>query len=214
MSNLTPKPIVDKNGKATTVHVKDGNDATPSRVSNVPTAPPVVEEEWVYTPPETATYDQMKERAAAMHPDAKLSLEYGKWVITIETELEEPHELPERFRDTPAWDKYNQLESGENGLYRWIRKGGEGSDSFPLEVNAEYYNLAAEKHILLRQWYDTKMKEVGGRSWEKILQLPSGTATVVEKEVINDWRSGEGEAAKFVNETLAPRYQALWDAGF
>ena len=213
MSKLTPKPIVDKNGKSTTVHVKAENtDTSASRVAAVSPAPPATEEE-EWTPPERISYEQMKERAAAIHPDAKLSLSHGEWVVTIETGVYESHELPERFRGTPAWDKFHESNNGESGLHEWVDNGGGVRDA-PNEVNAEYYNLNYESHVLRRIWYDGKMKEIGGRTYEQILRLEPGAATEEEKAVIRDYLGDKGEAALFVKETLADRYQVLFDTGF
>ena len=96
-----------------------------------------------YVAPEERTYEQMEEAAKKIHPDARVRiLDYGQqqWEIYIPSDFVPVFDLPERFKDTPAWQQY-QIFDGSHGdlLSRWGNKNG--YRDLPIEGVADYFNF-------------------------------------------------------------------------
>jgi len=211
MNNLTRKPIVDKNGKATTVHVKtDTTDAATSRVSGVPANPPVVPE---WTPPEVATLAQMKEKARALHPDAEVHLDGRRWVITLPTDIEEDRTLPDYLKDTPAWEAANTYDPSIGGseLDRWQDHNRSGGST--IEEVALNYNIAVTAHHYNKMWFDEQAEKRGLRSFDEIIAEGNPDATEDEKQLIREWseyRTNSSSAvSQYTREKQADMYNRL-----
>jgi len=154
-----------------------------------------------------ASYNEMLERARQIHPDAHVSLEYGRWVIsvTIESEYEDYFTLPDRFEGTAAWAAFHSADQYDgNALYAFRDHSSYSNE--PLEVIAERYNMIREMEVIKREWYDSVAKGSGTRSFEEVI-AGSGKveATEQEKIIINEWLSETGAASEYARN--APSVQ-------
>ena len=183
MSNLIPKPIVDKNGKKTTVNVKaDSGESATSRVKSIPTTPATVEPEpeYEWTPPEKVSFDDMKKRAADIHAEAKVRLEGRRWVISIELDVEEDDTLPERFNGTPA---AKALSSYDTEYGNELRAYNRDYGTLPLEIIAEKYNRSYAEYDLAVEFTNDLLRSEGLRSLEKIVTQNVELTTERERDI-------------------------------
>ena len=98
--------------------------------------------------------------------DAEVIYSRGQgWVIYTGLEESRDDFDWELYKDTPAWEAYNEPDSGgENVLERWARKNGYGYDHMGAIVdayNADCAKLFAE-HVEMCKGYLTRR----GISWE------------------------------------------------
>jgi hypothetical protein len=212
MSNLTPKPIVDKNGKATTVHVKnDGATAGKNRAAAV--APQSAYEEDVA--PERVGYEEALRRAKAIHPDAKLTLSSGKWEISIDLDIQEDMTtLPARFDGTPAAEALaNEHYSGwRNELEDWSEQAY--SRNMPLEIVAESYNATYKLRSIQREWTNKQLTDRGLRTYEQITEVARddfGSITDEERAYyLEDFnRDGKSRGAAYAREATKEDFARL-----
>lgn len=154
-----------------------------------------------------ASYNEMLERARQIHPNAHVSLEYGRWVIsvTIESEYEDYFTLPERFEGTAAWAAFHSADRSDgNRLYAFRDHSSYSNE--PLEIVAERYNMISEIGVIKREWYDSVAKASGTRSFDEILASGGRSeATEQEKVIISEWLSDTGAASEYARN--APSVQ-------
>jgi len=196
MNNRTPKSIVDKNGKQTTVHVNPTKTSKgAARVSSVPTAPT--------TKPDLLDYDTVLAHVREISEDATVKLRKGEWVITIPLPMEPATEsgLPARFEGTAAWEAHNTPEGNEGGsaLDEWSSHNDYYSED-PLWVTAEKYNMAAGRYANKREWLDNALKESGLRGWDALLERGDTEANAAEKALIHEWLEKGGLADQYADE--------------
>lgn len=131
-------------------------------------------------------FNEMQAKAKELHHDAVVSLENGQWVIHVKTDIHESSELPETFRDTPAWEALATEEDNYGtDLYRWQWKNGH-SDK-PLIIAARFYNLKAEiAHAHISETKKRYDEETPGRNFDFFFSGENGwnnPFTEAEKEV-------------------------------
>ncbi|MBC9704862.1 MAG: hypothetical protein H9W81_07780 [Enterococcus sp.] len=109
-----------------------------------------------------SSYELAVEQAKAISPLAKVRLtRHGEaWEICIPSNFLSPATLPETYRGTPAWEKYNE----PNGLYpnallSWAnyRKMLDK----PIEYIADYYNLSQIQGEEMQKFAKELHKETG-----------------------------------------------------
>lgn len=89
------------------------------------------------------SYEMAVEAAKAMSPYAKVRIADGstRWEACIPTGVLAPSTLPDSYRGTPAWEKYQK----PNGLYPNDLLSWANYNKIldkPLEYIADYYNLS------------------------------------------------------------------------
>lgn len=97
---------------------------------------------------EDKTKEQMEALAKEMFGDqAEVYYATDQWVIT--TGVEESFDL-EAHKGRAAYERYNEMDGGENSLLRWARKNGHGGeslaelfDSYDEEMEATSRRLVA-----------------------------------------------------------------------
>lgn len=174
-SNTTPKKIVDKNGKPTTVHVGRKSREHDTKLREALTAIAAYQQQ----PHESITFDEMKDRAKDIHPNAYVYFGYngifirvddeddGLGSIEIKTNWVEESELPDLFKGTLAEEALNTKSEGyRSSLHRWAKR----NESFgPLTVAAAEYNIRHESWGLQQEWSEKKARELGVRTPKELM---------------------------------------------
>lgn len=146
-----------------------------------------------YIHPEERTYNQMVEFAKVISPDARVrSVNYGdpKWEIYIPTPFSPSSDLPESFKETPAWKLYLKYDvSYDNELSRWGYKNSHSD--LPIEAVADYYNLEIE--FANRQYaISSELDEKAGFvPMDKIINWESITREIAEQYIAHRKRASE-----------------------
>lgn len=111
---------------------------------------------------EFLSYEEMLEKAKLIHPEATVSNEDDKWVITIKPRaFQVNYRLPETYKGTPAWEAYNTESSGgESELECFGRKNLDWDLS--ISQIAMEYNVRCER----QEW--VKAELVNFRAMNKI----------------------------------------------
>jgi len=170
MSDLVPVPIVDKNGKHTTVHKRLHNQIKSVRAAVVQIRSFSNEE------PETVSFEEALNIAREVDPDAKVLVKEGKTFIRVDDgnlDIEVPwtlsDELPGIFKGTYAESALAQKdETYGDELHRWADAHSIYSYT-PTPVIAAYYNIEANKMALKREWIEKKAAKLGVRNPNEIM---------------------------------------------
>jgi hypothetical protein len=154
-----------------------------------------------YTPPETKSYDEMIKLAAAISPLAKLRTTYeNTWEIYIPTEFEVVWELPEKYKNTPAWTFNEEHYAGESGLARWGRKNGQSS--LCLEGLADIWN-ENERFQTLAIAERKRLNDKDG--------IDMGDFTDINREDIAAYKKNDSIASDKFMEEHRERLEAIYD---
>lgn len=162
--------------------------------------------------PKDKTLAEINEYAKTIHPDAKARWNDYNWVIEIPTEFVGPIELPESFRDTPAWEADHEYEGSYGStLARWAYKNGYGSQ--PIEIVAMHYNLQMNRYGYEYEWFKNEVERLGlTEEYEEFEKHPEKYVDAFVSDELREVfrrRYNSNEAAAYANEKLAPEYEKL-----
>lgn len=152
------------------------------------------------------SYSQMMEIARSISPDAKVRKHdfNDSWEIYIPTEFTANHNLPEEYKDTPAWDaEHNYDARYGSDLGCWAEN--RGLEQYPIEAVAELYNLSHKQMIRQQELLSAFENESGiyPKNYETLL---AGQA--------KRWSDKNNEFKDQAREELKDEWAALnkkWD---
>jgi hypothetical protein len=110
----------------------------------------------------TMNFDEAQAFAKRFADHAYAELAWDGWNVIIPTGAEDINQLPDEFKDTPAWEAHSQITGGsQTVLEEWARNSSECNLSDSLLVIARAYNLEQDFRNRYREIFADKAELAG-----------------------------------------------------